>query len=169
MDVFAIPEFSTASEENVIFYESKWRDNRATGKHRLELRLQQEVDKLTYRQIVDNLVDILPPQYVPDILRRSEPIVLVEYRREHFASTDKSLRVTLDYDLKFYDQTGKRSISTSFPCRMPGMFVVEVKGPQAYHTEVKELLHPFAPRAGACSKYVHGCRQLGLVPPRNYH
>ena len=161
--------YDSLMPNNVIFYEIKWRDNRATGKHRLELRLQQEVDRLTYRQIVDNLVDILPPQYVPDILRRSEPIVLVEYKREHFASIDKSLRVTLDYDLKFYDQTGKRFISTSFPCRTPEMFVVEVKGPQAYHTEVKELLHPFAPRARACSKYVHGCRQLGLVPPRNYH
>ena len=161
--------YDSLMPNNVIFFEIKWRDNRATGKHRLELRLQQEVNKLTYRQIVDNLVDILPPQYVPDILRRSDPVVLVEYRREHFASTDKSLRVTLDYDLKFYDQTGKRFISTSFPYRMPEMFVVEVKGPQAYQKEVKELLHPFAPRAGACSKYVHGCRQLGLVPPRNYH
>ena len=100
---------------------------------------------------------------------KATAVVLVEYRREHFASADGRLRVTLDYDLAFYDQTGKRSVSTSFPFRMPEMFVVEVKGPEDCQQEMKELLYPFAPRMGPCSKYVHGCCQLGLVPPRNYH
>jgi hypothetical protein len=49
------------------------------------------------------------------------------------------------------------------------MFVLEAKGPQGFEEEVKELLYPFAPRMGSCSKYVHGCQQLGLVPSRNYH
>jgi hypothetical protein len=161
--------YDSLNPKDVLFFEIKWRDNRITGKHRLELGLKQEVSKLAYRQIINNLIDILPPQHAADSLKRSEPIVMVEYRREHFSSADEQLRATLDYDLAFYDQTGKRAISTSFPCRMPEMFVMEAKGPEAYQQEVKELLYPFKPRAGACSKYVHGCLQLGLVPPRNYH
>lgn len=154
---------------DVLFFEIKWRDNRVVGKHRLELRTQQPVSELTYRQVIDNLIDALPPQHVGDLLKRNEPIVIVEYKREHFESPDGRVRVTLDYDLAFYDQTGKQYLSTSFPHRLPNMFVLEAKGPQGFEEEVKELLYPFAPRMGSCSKYVHGCQQLGLVPSRNYH
>lgn len=161
--------YDSLTPKAVLFFEIKWRDNRITGKHRLELGLKQKVSKLTYPQIVNDLIDILPPQHIAHSLERSEPIVMVEYRREHFSSADKQLRATLDYDLAFYNQTGKQFISTSFPCRMPEMFVMEVKGPEGSHTEVKELLYPFKPRMGSCSKYVHGCLQLGLIPPRNYH
>ena len=161
--------YDSLTPNDVLFFEIKWRENRATGKHRLELRARQEVRDLSYRKIFDELIDILPPQYIADLIKRSDPIVMVEYRREHFASADGRLRLTLDYDLAFYDQTGKRSISTSFQFPMPDMFVVEVKGPESCQQEVKELLYPFAPRMGPCSKYVHGCCQLGLVPPRNYH
>jgi hypothetical protein len=161
--------YDSLTPGEVLFFEVKWRENRVTGKHRLELRARRGVGELTFRQLIDELIEVLPPEHVADLLRRSEPVVLVEYRREHFASADGRLRVTLDYDLAFYDQTGKRSISTSFPCRLPEMFVVETKGPEDCQREMKELLHPFAPRMGPCSKYVHGCCQLGLVPPRNYH
>ena len=40
---------------DVLFFEIKWRDNRVVGKHRLELRTQQPVSQLTYRQVIDNL------------------------------------------------------------------------------------------------------------------
>ena len=153
----------------VVFLEIKWRDNRATGKHRLELRPRQDLGETSYRRIHDELVNSLPPKHLPPLLKRSDPVVLVEYRREHFASADGRLRATLDYDLTFYKQMGKGVISTSFPHRMPELFVVEVKCPEGDQREVKDMLHPFTPRNGACSKYVHGCCQLGLVPPRNYH
>jgi hypothetical protein len=104
-----------------------------------------------------------------DLLKRSDPVVIVEYSREHFISADRALRATLDYDLTFYDQTGKQSISTSFPFKMPELLVMEIKGPEESLQEVRELLHPFTPRMGPCSKYVHGCCQLGLTSPRVYH
>jgi len=153
----------------VVFLEIKWRDNRATGKHRLELRPRQDLGETSYRRIHDELVNSLPPKHLLPLLKRSDPVVLVEYRREHFASADGRLRATLDYDLTFYKQMGKGAISTLFPHRMPELFVVEVKCPEGDHREAKDMLHPFTPRNGACSKYVHGCWQLGLVPPRNYH
>lgn len=161
--------YDSLTPGEVLFFEIKWRNNRATGKHRLELRSKENLSKLTYRHIYDQLIDILPPQHVASLLNRSDPVVIVEYQREHFASADGLLRVTLDYGLAFYDQTGKRSISTSFPFRMPELLVMEVKGPEENLREVKELLHPFTPRMGPCSKYVHGCCHLGLVPSRNYH
>lgn len=153
----------------VVFLEIKWRDNRATGKHRLELHPRERLGGLSYREIYEALVEVLPATHLAPVLRRNDPVVLVEYRREHFASDDGLIRATLDYGLTFYDQSGKHGISTAFPHRMPEMFLVEVKCPEGSQGEVKEMLRPFTPRNSACSKYVHGCCQLGLVSSRIYH
>ncbi len=144
------------------FFEIKWRDNRVTGKHRLQLRSDREIASLSYAQIKRNLESVIPDQLQRDVLRYSEPIVMVQYNREHFA-TDDGLRLTLDYDLCYYDQTGRQRISTSFPKRLERLLVVEGKTPLGREAELQRWLYPFRPRAGRCSKYVHGCCQLGLI------
>ena len=131
--------------------------------------LRKSLSKIDYRDIYRELLEALPERYQPALLRRCDPVVLVQYQREHFASADGRLRATLDYDLTFYNQIGKRRISTAFPNRMPEMFLVEVKCPEGDQREVQDMLHPMAPRQRPCSKYVHGCCQLGLASPRNYH
>ncbi len=148
------------------YFEIKWRDNRITGKYRLHLQCDYPLIEMHFRQIVDGLIDSLPPQYVGAVLGSSEPIALVEYQREHFASDDGCLRVTLDYNMVFYDQTGQQYISTSFPQRLHNLVVIEGKSPVGRESELKELLHPFSLRVGRCSKYVHGCRLLGLIPQK---
>ncbi len=65
----------------------------------------------------------------------------MEYRREHFVSDDGSLRLTIDYDLCFYDQTGKQFVSTSFAHRARDFLVLEGKTPVGREHELKELLY----------------------------
>jgi hypothetical protein len=147
-----------------LFFEIKWRDNRVTGKHRLQLQASTPLAEMSYRQITDGLIAALPAQHVDQVLRCSEPTAIVEYRREHFVSFDGALRITLDYDLAFYNQTGKTIVNTSFPHRLPDLVVVEGKTPVGRERELKQLLYPLSLRVGRCSKYVHGCRLLGLIP-----
>ncbi len=144
------------------YFEIKWRDNRITGKHRLHLRSDRPLSELSYPQILANLEAVIPEHLKLDLLRYSEPIAIVQYNREHFA-TDDGLRITLDYDLTYYDQTGRHRISTSFPRRLEGLLVLEGKTPIGREAELRRWLHPFSPRVGRCSKYVHGCCQLGLI------
>lgn len=145
------------------FFEVKWRRGRVTGKHRMELEADRPLGELTYKQIVAGLERTVPAALLGDVLRSCEPTVLVQYRREHFASDDGALRVTLDYDITFYDQTGKSSISTSFPRRLDRLVVIEGKTPVGREAELPQLFYPFRARAARCSKYVQGCRTLGLV------
>ena len=144
------------------FFEIKWRDNRRTGKHRLQLHAERAISELSYRQIQSNLEAVLPEHLLRDLLAYTEPVVIVEYKREHFASDD-GLRITLDYDLTYYDQTGRQMISTCFPRRLDDLVVLEGKTPIGREGELRRWLHPFSPRVGRCSKYVHGCCQLGLI------
>ena len=146
-----------------VFFEIKWRKNRITGKHRIPLEVQGSLSGVPYRQIVDDLVGVLPSAHVADLLESNEPVVIVEYKREHFAARDSALRVTLDYDLVFYDQTGKQCISSSFPQPMHDTVIVEGKTSPGGEQDVKDFLYPLRPRISAFSKYVHACNLLGLV------
>ena len=143
------------------FFEIKWRNNRVTGKHRFEVQSARPLHELTFKQIKRALFEICPPQLVPDLIRYCDPIVIVQYRREHFVSHDAALRMTLDYDLTFFDQRGRRQLNTRFGKRLEGLVVMEGKTPIGRESELRRLIHPFTPRTGRCSKYVHGCHLLG--------
>jgi len=156
--------YDSLQPERNVFFEVKWRDNRIGGKHRIQLRAARPVAEMAYRQIVDGLIDVLPAELAGHLLASSEPVAVIEYRREHFASADGALRMTLDYDLAFYGQAGGQYVSTSFPHRLHSLVVLEGKTPIGRESELRELVHPLALRAGRCSKYVHGCRMLGLIP-----
>ncbi len=144
------------------FLEIKWRNNLVTGKHRLQIQSDRPIADLPYQEIRRNLEAVIPKQLIQYWSRYNEPVAIVQYNREHFA-TDDGLRITLDYDLAWYDQTGRQSISTSFPRCQENFIVIEGKTPVGREGELRRWLHPFSPRASRCSKYVHGCFQLGLI------
>ena len=145
------------------FFEIKWRDNRVTGKHRLQMRSERPLAELTYRQILTELEWVLPSRYVPALLTFNDPVVLVEYRREHLHARHSPIRLTIDYDIAFYRQLGKRGLSTAFRQPLCDAVVVEAKTPLTARRELRRLLHPFSARATRSSKYVNGCRTLGLI------
>ena len=155
--------YDSLAPQQQVFLEIKWRNNRITGKHRYELEAQQPLMELGYREIIDGLINVSPTEHLAELLGSSDPIVIVEYKREHFAARFAPLRVTLDYDLVFYDQTGKRNISTAFPLAMADSVLIEGKGPPGCEQDVREFLYPLAPRISPFSKYFHGCQHLGLV------
>ena len=145
------------------YLEIKWRDNRVTGKHRMRVSGATPIGEWTYRRLYEELYSVVPEQLLADVVQYNEPVVIVEYKREHFASIDGRLRSTIDYDLKYYDQTGKRAISLSFPQFKPDFVVLEGNTPVGSENELKEMFYPLQLRAQRCSKYVHGCAILGLV------
>jgi len=145
------------------FLEIKWRDKRITGKHRLQIQSSTALADMTWREIRVELERVMPENLQTYLHRYSDPVVIVQYNREHFSTRD-GLRLTLDYDLTFYDQMGRKNISTSFPRRVDGLVVLEGKTPVGREAELRRWLYPFSPRATRCSKYVHGCGVLGLIP-----
>ncbi len=145
------------------FLEVKWRNNRVTGKHRFQVNSNISLANLSYREIFAELQQSLPAQHQPTLMTYCDPIVLVEYKREHFHARDGGLRLTIDYDVAYYDQIGKRGVSTAFRQPLHDLVVVEGKTPVGRERELRDLLYPFASRAARCSKYVQGCQMLGLL------
>tara|TARA_B100000029_G_scaffold102299_1_gene92656 strand:- start:2588 stop:3379 length:792 start_codon:yes stop_codon:yes gene_type:complete len=155
--------YDSLEPPETVFLEVKWRNNRITGKHRHQLACDAPLANRPLGFWHADLLHAAPSELIPDLLTASEPVVMVEYKREHFADPHSSLRVTLDYDLAFYDQTGRSRLSTSFPIRMDGAVLIESKTRPGASREARDFLHPLAPRISAFSKYVHACQHLGLV------
>jgi hypothetical protein len=145
------------------FLEVKWRVNRVTGKRRLRLHSDQALGIYPYKTLLSSLATVVPEDYQLAMLEHPDPVLLVEYRREHFTSPEGRLRATLDYGLVYYDQTGRSRISTAFGQRYEGFAVLEGKLPVGCEEQLGEFLHPFTARVQRCSKYVHGCHLLHLV------
>lgn len=155
--------YDTLRPQQDVFLEIKWREGRVTGKHRLSLRFPQPVEELRFSQLFESLDRIVPEHFRCALVRFPDPAIIVQYDREHFVSADGDLRMTLDYNLTFYDQVARQFVSTDFPFRLNDLVVVEGKVPVGREAELRELLHPFVPRANRCSKYVHGLQLTGHI------
>ena len=153
--------------QHEFFFEVKWRENKLTGKHRLRLHSERPLHELSFREMQNQLMNILPSGFQTRFLRNIEPVSVVEYRREHFVTQDASLaagvRLTLDYDLKFYDQTGRRSLRMDFARRLQDFVLIECKVPSGFAVRPESFFSPLTLRVESCSKYVLGCQTLELV------
>lgn len=145
------------------FFEVKWRKNHLTGKKRVRVRTEHPLFLNPYHRTVTELATYLPESLAHVLRRHSEPVIIVEYKREHFASADGTLRFTLDYDLVFYEQLGKQKPSVFFGTPLEQRVILESKGRNISGSKLRASLHPILPRVSRCSKYVKGCQRLGLV------
>lgn len=145
------------------YLEIKWRSNTITGKHRLKVECDEPMATLPYPVLVRGLRDALPLPFGPILDRLFDPTLIVEYQREHYASSDASVRLTIDYRLRFYDQTGKRHPNLRFGVTKPHLVVLEGKSAPDDSGELRTILAPLSLRAGRCSKYVHGLQTVGLL------
>ncbi|MCA9148889.1 MAG: VTC domain-containing protein [Planctomycetales bacterium] len=155
--------YDQPTPSNQVFLEVKWRQGRVTGKHRLRVECASSIGEMTYGEIRKSIEPHLPSHLLSDWQRNWQPIVLVEYRREHFVTRSQDVRLTIDYDIAFYDQVGRAKIMTAFPWRDREFSVLEVKTAVDRAADTQHLWNPLALRASRCSKYVAGCRAIGLI------
>lgn len=143
--------------------EIKRRDNRTISKERFPIRSRVPLEELTYAEVLSELGRILPDAARERLLLRPEPILISEYRREHFRSWDGPLRVSLDCELAAYEQIGCARPRKGFATPLLDLAVLEVKVPLGEEASVQGLLRPLRLRLTRNSKYVLGCRALGLA------
>ena len=148
------------------YLEVKWRRHRVCGKHRVHLGSNRPPGESSFRQLHSTLRRHLPEPYHSCLASDTEPVVLVEYRREHFARRDGTARLTLDYDLRFFPQLGHRRINHRFAESLPGVVLIEWKSGAAHVHSIPSTLKPLRVRATRFSKYAIGCQRLGYVSPQ---
>jgi hypothetical protein len=147
-----------------VFFEIKRRFGHVLEKRRIALESNKPLGSMSFREMILELDSVLPPKEAALLHARPEPVLITSYKREHFASRDTSARITLDYDVRCFEQFGARRMRTRFGVPLPDLVVVEGKVPPGTETDLPRLLAPLRPVLTKSSKYVMGCRVLGLLP-----
>jgi hypothetical protein len=151
-------------QDSKFFFEVKRRMGNALEKRRLAIESTEGLGSLSYNDVARELSRVLPPRDTELLHARREPVLMTSYKREHFSSREESTRVTLDYDIRCFQQYGARRLRTRFGVPIPDLVVVEGKTPPDSESELPHLLAPLRPVLTKSSKYVMGCHVLGLLP-----
>jgi len=155
--------YDNESPTRRLILEVKWRRHRFTGKHRLHLECSRPPGETSYRDLLARLRRDSPTLYQHRLAQDIEAVVLVEYRREHFAVRAGHTRITLDYDLRFFPQMGRFRFTRRFGELLPGVVIIEVKSAAGDEVSLPGFLAPLRVRASRFSKYVIGCQRLGYL------
>lgn len=146
-----------------LFFETKWRRHRVTGKDRLELACERPLAELTLRELHRALRQALPPARQNYLARDTEAVNLVEYQREHYLFEGGRARITLDYGLRFFPLLGRRRLARRFGHRLPGVALIECKTAVDDAGCLDRVLASLRGRASGFSKYVTACQSLGYA------
>jgi len=147
------------------FFEIKRRFNYVMTKDRYAIISHRPFSEMTYHEIVQGLLQVLPETPGELLRTRQIPVVLIRYRRRHYSARDPQIpiRITLDHAITAYDQMAKKGLCLRFGAPLYDRIVLETKSAVGAEGKIPELLYPLKPRQTKFSKYALGCRQIGFV------
>jgi hypothetical protein len=158
--------YDQRDQEGRFHFEVKRRTDLTMDKGRLAILSSVPLRSLTFQDILSELSAILPVKPRETLMRRPEPILISEYKREYFREYHSPVRITLDFDITYFDQSGRRRPGKKFGVRTPEWIIVEGKAPVGEELRLRRLLYPLQLRITRSSKYVMGCQRLGLAAAR---
>ena len=83
-----------------------------------------------------------------------EPAQWIHYSREYYTSADQRVRITLDLDLRFFDQRLRARLSSAHRTPAPRLLVLEVKCAPEDLARARDIVGRLPLPLGRCSKYV---------------
>ena len=90
-----------------------------------------------------------------EMLRVSDPQVVIRYRRDYYVSADAHIRVTLDYHIHQFDQRFTPQPNLLFELPQTHTMVVEFKCDPQHAMQLSDVLAEFPLRVSRHSKYVN--------------
>ena len=90
------------------------------------------------------------------------PILINRYKRKYLVSRDKKIRVTLDSDLKIYDQSRKPTPNYCLKSNLPEVVVMEIKFSGNLREHFAQAFRDIPWRSSRFSKYVAGVMSANI-------
>ena len=149
-------------DERNLFFEVKRRTGQIVEKVRVPIKSDLNLTAMHYRSIHRELRSVLPPSLAGTLMLFSEPSIIASYKREYFEAYDAPLRITVDSDIRCYDQRDLGRPNLSFGRPLTGLVILEGKTPVHLEPALPRLLYPLRPIVTRSSKYVMACDTLGL-------
>lgn len=103
------------------------------------------------------------PKAVFEDLKIAVPTLLNSYQRKYYISSDKRFRITLDFDLKYYNMDVRFNNFKKIPQKNPDK-IIELKYSPLDDVDAKIITTQFPFRLNKNSKYVNGIDFLKHLP-----
>jgi hypothetical protein len=134
--------------------ECKVRENMLGWKHALAIEHPVCVEGADRYDFVEKLRDAADPPWRARLAGPLEPVQWISYSREYLGSADGRLRITVDRDLKAFDQRGHLNLTAQFETPVPAIVVIEVKCAAAQYDAARQLINRLPFFVDKCSKFV---------------
>ncbi|MBM3144397.1 MAG: polyphosphate polymerase domain-containing protein [Chloroflexi bacterium] len=119
------------------------------------ISISMDITRLSWREIVNSLKTDLSREYA-SLLESLYPTIINQYRREYYVSMDGIIRLTLDYDMRAFDQSFGFSPNTRFTKPLRNHVIIEMKSPKSSHQRLANCIAEFPLRCTPNSKYLNG-------------
>ena len=114
------------------------------------------LDDFTFEKIISKVKQNLTPRMELEFSYACNPILINSYYRYYYETIDGSCRITLDYNLKFYDQRFYSRPNFSFISSSLNKIILEIKSDKLKADVLEKITNNFPFRISQNSKYVSG-------------
>jgi len=135
-------------------FERKLRENTLGSKDVVPVEGRIRVEGAERRAFLRAVAAGLPAGARARLLQGHEPAQWIRYRRDYLTTADGKVRVTLDRDLRAFDQRLRRRLSSRFPTATPRLLVIEAKCTVDAYDEARRLVSSLSIPVDRCSKFV---------------
>ncbi len=153
--------YDQAFATDTAWFEMKRRNNMHVNKSREEIGFGGPIDGLDYHQIKQTIIAQAGPDAALALSKYDTATTLVSYDRSHFSDRRTPIRLTVDHNIRGYDQLDSKSPVRRFEAELEGLTLIEVKIPDGFEAEVGPLLYPLRPRLSRSSKYASCASLMG--------
>lgn len=136
--------------------ELKIKRNKLGWKRTVKLDMDVSLDDVSLDSIKESIYEQLDDEMSNRLRQSDHPILINSYDRDYFESADGLIRVTLDRNLKFFDQRVHQSPNVIFQANAPEVVILEVKVAGKDIDKAAKLLKGFPLPSTKSSKYVIG-------------
>ena len=88
------------------------------------------------------------------------PQIVNQYEREYFVSSDKKYRITIDQNIKIFNQRNTNELNLKKKTKIQNHLILEVKFERSNYRHIENLLHNIPIRASRNSRYINSIRAV---------
>ena len=147
-------------EKNVGNLELKFKRNIYGWKKKYKVEKLTLENKTNWKMIKDTISKNLPFKTRIFFDRNSKPQIVNQYEREYFISNNKKYRITIDKNMKIFNQRNYNELNLKKKATIQNYFILEVKFERSYYNKIESLLHNIPIRASRNSKYINSMRAV---------
>ncbi len=114
-----------------------------------------DIARLSWREIMTMLHENSENDF-SSLLENLTPVVINQYRREYYESMDGVIRVTLDYEMRAFEQSFGLSPNLDFEQSLRNDVIIEMKAMKKSHAKMANALAKFPLYCTQNSKYLNG-------------